>query len=456
MFNKKKHNIVIVGAGEIGKHIALRLSEEKHFITVIESDEAVAKELGSQIDGRVIAGDGTDVDSLFEADIAEADFFIALTSDNNVNQVSSAMAKKLGAGKVFCRVHPDLERTQTSFNLRENFDIDYIFSSERLAAAELSKSIRNPESVNVEELAAGNVELQRVRVSPKSEARGKTLRELDFPDRVRIGGIIRNGKSIVVAPDETLLGNDEVIIFGEPKRLHDVIIRLNHNRGKEAPPKVIIFGGGDYGFSLTKNLEGSKIYPRIFEASEKRCEEIRDLLADKSAILNYDATVIANLKEENIEEVDYFVATTEMDQDNVMTCLQARTLGAKKTITLIHRADYAEAITKNSENMGIMAAVSPREATLNDLRREMTSSGNYHRVNEYIVGDLILVTVAENSIADGKKVSEVKWPTGCVLVALGNSTRATTPAADDDIKKENQLFALVPRKTIGKFLKLIK
>ncbi len=451
----KSKNIVIVGAGEIGRHMALSLSESEgaHFITVVEADESVAAELERQIDGRVIHGDGTSIDKLLDADVSEADFFMALTADNNINLVASSMAKKLGAKKTFCRVHPGLERNVWLFDPREHFDIDYIFSSERLAAAELSKSIRNPESLIVEELARGNVELQQVRVSPKSEARGKTLRELDFPDRVRVGGIMRGGESIVISPDEILQPGDVVTLFGEPKRLHDIITRLDH--GKRKPPNVAIFGGGEYGFSLAKTLEGWNVRVRIFEADEKLCAALQENL-EKTTVLNIDATFVADLKEENIDDIDFFVATTEMDQDNVMTCLQAQSLGAKKTLTLIHRADYADAITGYGERMGIMEAISPRDATLNDLMREMTSDSNYHLVKHLKVGELISVTVAEGSAVAGKKVKEVKWPRGCVLVALGNSIRSATPAADDDIVAGNQLFALVSPKTINKFIKLIK
>lgn len=449
----RSKNIVIVGAGEIGKHIALSLSEESHFITVIESDENVASELERQIDGRVIHGDGTSINHLLDADVSEADFFMALTADNNINLVATSMAKKMGSRKTFCRVHPELERDLWLFDAREHFGIDYIFSSERLAAAELSKFIRNPESLIVEELARGNVELQEVRVSAKSEAKGKTLRELEFPDRVRVGGIMRNGTAIVVSPDEELHANDSVTLFGEPKRLHDIISKLN--RGKRKPPNVAIFGGGEYGFSLAKTLEGWNARVRIFEADAKRCAELQESL-EKSTVLNIDATFVADLKEENIDEVDFFVATTEMDQDNVMTCLQAQSLGAKAVFTLIHRADYADAITGFGERLGTMTAISPREATRNDLMREMTSESNYHLVKTLKVGDLISVTVGEGSMAAGKKVKEVKWPPGCVLVALGNSIRSATPAADDDIAAGNQLFALVSRKARPKFLKLIK
>lgn len=451
----KGQNIVIIGAGEIGRHIALSLAEEDKFITVIESNEEVANELERLIDGRVINGDGTTIGNLLDADVAKADYFMALTADNNINQVASSMAKKLGAKKVFCRVHPELERNLWLFDPRKHFGIDYMFSSERLAAAELSKPIRNPDSLIVEELAGGNVELQQVRVSPKSEARGKSLRELDFPDRVRIGGIMRGVTSVEVTPDEVLISNDIVTIFGEPKRLHDVIVRLNHGNRKETPPNVAIFGGGEYGFSLAKTLEGWNARVRIFETNEKLCAELNENL-EKTTVLNIDATFVADLKEENIEDIDFFVATTEMDQDNVMTCLQARSLGADKAITLIHRADYADAITGYRERMGIMEAISPREATLNDLRREMTSTGDYHLVSDFKIGKLISATVSADSIADGKKIKDVKWPPGCILVALGNSIRTATPAADDDISAGNQLFALVPGKRIKKFLKLIK
>ena len=125
------------------------LSEDAHSITVIEANENVAKELDGQIDGRVIQGDGTSINTLLDAGAPEAELFMALTADNNVNLVASSMAKKLGAAKVICRVQPGLQRDEWLFDLRAHFGIDYVFSSERLAAAELSKFIRNPDSLVV-------------------------------------------------------------------------------------------------------------------------------------------------------------------------------------------------------------------------------------------------------------------------------------------------------------------
>ena len=92
-------NIIIVGAGEIGTHIALSLAEEKHAIVVIESDERVAGELNNRIDARVMVADGTSISVLIDAGVSDCDLFLALTSDNNINIVSSSVSKSLGAKK---------------------------------------------------------------------------------------------------------------------------------------------------------------------------------------------------------------------------------------------------------------------------------------------------------------------------------------------------------------------
>ncbi len=433
--------------------MAQSLSEESHSITVIESDEGVAKELEGQVDGRVIQGDGTSVNTLLDAGVSEAELFMALTADNNVNLVASSMAKKLGAAKVICRVQPGLQRDEWLFDLRAHFGIDYVFSSERLAAAELSKFIRNPDSLVVEELARGHIELQQVRVSPNSEIRGRTLKDMALPSRVRVGAILREGKPIVPSAEEVLKANDVVTLFGEPKRLHDVVARLNHGSGKEAASNVAIFGGGDYGYSLAETLEGWNCRVRIFENDKKRCDELSEHLTSAN-VLNIDATSVAELKEENIEEVDFFVAATGVDEDNVMTCLQAQSIGAKHCLTLIHRADYADAIMGFGERVGIMAAVSPREATRRDLMRFVTSD-RFHLVKRLEASELIEASVAEGSKADGKKVKDIKWPDGCVLAALLHGVRAVTPAADDDIVAGDNLYAVVSGRAKKKFLKLI-
>ncbi len=447
-------NIIIVGAGEIGRHMALSLSREKHAIVVLERDERIAGELDSKIDARVMNADGASINNLLEAGVSECDLFLALTSDNNINLVSCSMAKALGAAQVICRVHPGLQREEFLFDLRSHFGIDYIFSSERLAAIELAKFVRNPHSIFVEEIARGHIELQQVKVSRDSSLTLKPLQEIDFPPRVRVAAILRGEKSIIPGADDILEPGDVVTLFGDPNRLHEVAWRLQEREGTREPESnVVIFGGGEYGFSLAQTMESWNSRIRIFEADAARCEHLTDSLANIT-VLNADATSLAELKEENVGKADFFIAVTEVDEDNVMTCIQAHSLGAKNCLTLIHRADYADAMTGFGERMGIRAAISPREATRRDLMRFVTSD-KFHLVRRLHAGELIETGVAEGSAAAGKRVKEVKWPENCVLMALLHGLRAVAPAAEDEIAAGDHLYALVDPRAKKAFLKLV-
>ena len=177
-------NIIIIGAGEVGRHLATSLSREAHSITVIESNPELAAELEQSLDARIICEDGTSVTTLLEAGVSECDLFLALTSDNTINVMAASVAKKLDAKKVISRVHPEVQREEWLFDYRSHFGIDHIFSSERLSAIELAKFIRNPESLVVEEIARGRIELQQVRVSDKSDVPGKKLIDLKAPEEL--------------------------------------------------------------------------------------------------------------------------------------------------------------------------------------------------------------------------------------------------------------------------------
>jgi len=272
--------IIVLGAGEIGRHIAISLSREAHRICVIETNADLADDLEDQLDARVMHGDGTNVGVLIDADVSGCDLFLALTSSNEANIMSSSIAKKLGASKVIARVHPGIQREEWLFDYRGHFGIDYIFSSERLSAIELAKFVRNPDSLVVEEIARGRIELQQIRVAEGSSASGVSLLELKAPERTRIALISRNGEHMVPVADERILTGDVVTIFGEPRNLRKLADRLHGKQSRLNETKVVVFGGGEYGFSLAQMLESWNCKVRIFEKSEQRALELTDKLND--------------------------------------------------------------------------------------------------------------------------------------------------------------------------------
>jgi len=209
-------NIVIVGLGEVGQHLAGSLLSQGHDLSLIESSETLAEELDERLDARVICGDGSSVLALAEARVAEADLFMALSGDNDANLMASSLAKALGVKRAISRVHPRVQREEWLFNYRQHFGIDYLFSTQRLAAVELAKHVRNPEGLLVEEIARGRIEVQQVQVAAGLALLGKPLRELSLPPRVRIGSIQRGERLLVAGAADVLEAGDLVTLFGEP------------------------------------------------------------------------------------------------------------------------------------------------------------------------------------------------------------------------------------------------
>lgn len=447
-------NIIIVGAGEIGRHLAMSLSQEAHSIVVIDNNAQVATELEQQIDGRVLTGNGSSASLLVEAGVAECDLFLALTSDTPVNLMAASMAKKLDASKVIARVHPGLQREEWLFDYRGHFGVDHTFSSERLTAIGLSKFIRNPNSLLVEEVARGRIELQQVRIGERSDAVGKRLVDLKAPERTRVASITRGGEHFVPSAEDALSAGDVVTIFGDPNRLRKLALRLQKGEGQEAALRVVIFGGGEYGFSLAQMLESFQCKVRILERDPVRSQELTGLLSN-TTVINIDGTVLAELEEEQVGDADFFVAACGSDEDNVMSCLQANELGAKNCLTLIHRADYAKAISASGRHFGVLAAVSPRDAARREIERFLTSD-NFHTVKKMGAGEVIETEVVSGSLAAEHMVSEVDWPEGCVLVACMRGLHATVPGPSDVLHPGDTVYAMVAPKVRKKFLKLVR
>lgn len=446
-------NIIIVGAGEIGRHLASQLSEQGHTISIIDKDERLMTELEQQIDCKLVAGNGSSVQDLVDADVGDCELFLALTSSNTANMMSASMAKAMGVAKVVCRVHPSLQREEWLFDFKGHFSVDHIFSSERLAAIELAKYVRNPESLVVEEIARGKIELQQLKVAAGAKACGLTLRKLGAPKGIRLALVTRKDRHFVPDAETVLEAGDVVMIFGEPRRLRDFSIQLQGNQGKHDRLKVVVFGGNEYGFSLAQMLESVDCDVRIFEKDEALCARLADRLVNATVICA-DATVVANLEEEQVGDADFFVATSPDDEDNVMSCLQAHTLGVKSCLTLIHRADYAAAISGSGRHLGIRAAVSPREATRREIQRFITSD-RYHVLEQFEGAWLIEIRVGKGSIASGHMVHEVEWPPGVVLVGQLRGVHAEVPGPDDVLLAGDHLYAAVSQSSIKAFVKLL-
>ena len=305
----------------------------------------------------------------------------------------------------------------------------------------------------MEELARGRIELQQVLVGPASNAINTRLRDLAAPVGIRVAMITRNDKSHVPQADTKIEEGDLVTIFGEPRKLRGFAERLQGKRKRTDKLRVVIFGGNEYGFSLAQMLESIDCTVRVFERDAEICAGLADRLTN-ATIIHGDATVSAELEEEQIGEADFFISTSTDDEDNVMSCLQAHTLGARNCLTIIHRADYAAAISASGHHFGIRAAISPREATRREIQRFITTD-SHHSLKKFDGVDLIELRVGKGSIAAGHMIKEIQWPAGIVLVGKLRGLHAEVPGPDEVLLGGDHLYAMVSKEAMKSFLKLL-
>lgn len=447
-------NIIIVGAGEVGKHLAQSLSTQLHNITLIDHSEEVTAALHEKLDASVVIGNGTSAMVLAENNVADCELFLAITSHDNTNLAAASIAKSMGAKRTIARVHASIERGEWLFNYREHFGIDYLFSTERLAAVELAKFIRNPEGMVTEEIARGRIELQQMVVSESSKLIGRPLSSLDLPNGVRIAAIFRNKGNIIPGGKDHLEADDVVTLFGEPARITEIKPLIDPEISHQGEQNIVIFGGGEYALALAEMLEGTTAKIRIMEKSESECKRLSNLLQD-TVIINGDATSLQQLREEQVGEADFFIAVSSDDEDNVMTCLQAKSLGTEYCLTLIHRPDIANAVYRNRERLGLLGAVSPRLASNRDLLR-FVETEKFHNIAQLQANvEVIQLTIKEEAFVVGKQVSSIDWPKGGALVGLVREQLSIVPSGEDELQAGDAVYVIVTPESQKAFVKLL-
>lgn len=448
-------NIIILGAGENGFFLAEELSNENHNVCVLEEDPLVAQEAREKLDARMLEGNGASVTMLEEASVADCHVFFGMCSDDHTNLVAASLAKALGANFAIARVHASVQHEQWLFDYRSRFGVDYLFSIEHLAAVELAKFLRNPDALIVEEMAGGKIELQQLAIREGSKAARAEIRSLGLPPRIRIGSVEHSGRNRVPQATDHLHPGDVVTLFGNPRHLQEIlpIFQEESARG-EGARRVVIFGGGDVGEALARMLENGPFRTRIFEKDSRRCEQLARVLKN-ATLIQADATSARILQEEQIGEADFFVATTSHDEDNVMTCLQARDLGVERCLTLVHRADYADVIVRAGAHLGIVGAISPRLATRRDLARFVSDEPLHTLVNLKDGVEVVEFTIAGASGLVGKTVGGVSWPEGSGLVSLTRGSSTIVPAASDELRAGDTLIALVSQSALRPLRKLL-
>ncbi|MEA5153039.1 MAG: Trk system potassium transporter TrkA [Oscillospiraceae bacterium] len=362
--------IIIAGAGKIGHSVAEILSEEGHDITVIDRDPDIISLISNALDVICVEGNATNPETLLEAGVDQADLLLAAMEHDEVNMVCCISASKLGTKHVIARIRDPEYLRQTRF-LREALGLSFIVNPEFECAKEISRILRFPSAVRVDEFSKGSVEIIEHRVRDGGRLDGMQLKLLpaQFGAKVLVGVVERGGDAVIPNGDFVLRGGDKLSITGTARELRRFFTAAGQSR--KPVRKVMIMGGGRIAVYLTKMLQECGMEVTVVERSLERCDLLGDLIPE-AHIVHGDATRSDVLLEDGLPAADAFVALTGDDGDNIITSMYAKNCMDGKVVAKVNRAHFSEIL----ENSGLDSIVTPKELVAQQLARYARAMNN--------------------------------------------------------------------------------
>ncbi|MDE1949938.1 MAG: Trk system potassium transporter TrkA, partial [Burkholderiales bacterium] len=357
--------ILILGAGRVGQSVAESLVSERNDITVIDSDPARLQDLQDRLDLRGVVGNGIQPSVLGDAGIEDADMLIACAPQDETNLVACKVAKDVfNVPTTIARVRSPEFENGSELLRREGFAVDRVLCPEQSVTAYIRKLIEYPEALQVLEFAHGLVSLIAVRAVTGGPMVGHGLAEVPrlVPGvALRIMAIYRQNQALTELDGDTSIEpGDEVFVLAATEHIRTVLGAL-HKMDRPVR-RVMLTGGGKVGLRLARQIHG--LYQlKLIEADRLRCEYLAAQLPGNVLVLHGDATDEDLLVDENVHEMDLFLALTSDDEDNIMSCLLAKRLGARRVLAVINRGAYADLV----QGTQIDIAISPAHAVIGEL-----------------------------------------------------------------------------------------
>ncbi|WP_106475884.1 Trk system potassium transporter TrkA [Phytohalomonas tamaricis] len=222
--DRRLRRIIIAGGGHIGERLAETL-EHSHQVKIIEHDLQRCTQLSEKLDRTVVLhGSATNKRLLLEENIEECDIFCALTNDDEVNIMSSMLAKRLGAKKVMTLIN-----NAAYVDLVQGGEIDIAISPQQATIGGLLTHVRRGDIVNVHSLRRGAAEA--IEAIAHGDARsskviGRTIEEIELPEGATIGAVVRGKEVLIAHHDLKVETDDHVILFVIDKRRIREVERL--------------------------------------------------------------------------------------------------------------------------------------------------------------------------------------------------------------------------------------
>jgi trk system potassium uptake protein len=355
--------IIIVGAGEIGFHFAEWLAFEKKEVVIIDINDEALKRVSDYLDVQTLCGSGSNPAILEEAGIEEADILLAVTGSDEVNLIACFFTNILSQSIHKVALIRNRDYAEYRGELAKNINLSMVINPELEVVKSILRIMSAPDVEEINDFMGGRLKMLGKHLPPESQLDG--LKLMNLSDKIEkhkmiIAALIRDDRLIIPKGKDTLRAGDLVYFVCENKYL-DEILKL-FGQQSHSLKNILIVGGGNIGFALARELENTRYNVKLIEKDPQRCQIISAKL-HRAIVLQGFATDQKFLEQENIGAMDMIIALTWDEEINILSCLLAKRLGAKKTIARVNKFSYIPLV----HSIGIDHIVSPRLSAINSI-----------------------------------------------------------------------------------------
>ena len=435
----KPDRYIVMGAGELGFHLARSLVRRGADVVLIDNDPSQRPRIEEQLDVRFLTGSGTQVPVLEQAQVRESELFIAASDSEEANLVAAALAKDLGAPRAAVRLETTEDLTTYRGQYERLFAADLLLSPNVLATTQILNSVLGHNTHGIDYLAHGKIQLRTIEIQSGSRIAATHLAEVAMPAGSRIVALAdETGGDLINPSGETVPrpGQQALVLTTEtaiPQVEELFSLRIEH------PHVVVIAGAGAAATSIAKELRGHVPAIKLIEIDRQRAEEVATELGGVE-VIHGDATDVTILRTERVDQADVFITTTGHDDTNLMAALIGQELGIANVITLVRRSETS----KLWDRTGAFTTVSPRYLAAERIH-EYIENGYQADMTSLQGGALQVVQrhVFPASPVVGASLAEIDPPPGLMVGAVVRGERVFVPKATDRLKADDQVVLFV-------------
>ncbi len=443
--------IVIAGAGVVGESLCSELSAEGNDVILIEKEEKILNKIVENYDITGLVGNGASYETLLEAGTDTADIFIAATESDELNIISSIIAKKLGTKFTIARVRNPEYSSNMQF-VREGLGISLMINPEQETAKSIANKLMFPVALSVENFFGQRAGFISIRVQKDNFLNGMQLKELEFSskDKVIICTVRRGEDVFIPSGDFTILEGDIVHIAGSKEAVHKFYDKIEKSNLKI--DSALLVGGGTISHYLIGKLLENKIKVKVIENNKERAEKLSESYP-KAIVIRGDEADQEFLMQEGINNYDSTVILTDSDEENTVITMFVNSITNSKLITKMNRTLMLSILEKNTRTSTVVPKKVISDMIISVVRSKTNMRGStmsfLYRLESQV--EFITFEINKNSRAIDISLKDLKIKKGTLIASILRDGKMIFPGGNDAIKINDSVMVVTTASSIEDF-----